>query len=430
MLDVLAKKWSARGRLDRLEVHGLTLVELRSSTQPLGKLLARTVASGSYNYSPLVAVEAHIDGKRRILHRPNLLDRVVLTVVARYLSVLSEPFLLPVLHSYRKGRSPWKAIATLRAYLQEHRARVPLTERGLFVLRRDVQKYGESIDTGPKSTLWQQLERILGSDPEPKRRRISERLVVEAIRQPVLGSDDIAVPLPRGVPTGSPIQPPCANLYLSSIDEYCSKVADGFYSRFGDDILFCHADATIAQQVSQEIDARLETLGLTSKQEKRRDLDFNGAGRSRDDLGVFRACNQIEYLGANIDFVGNSGLKYEKVRAFENALRQRFRHLATDIVDMDRDTRIRVLCETVRAALEPADPMSLSQAESLQHMVTQRSQLRDLDDRIALMVAELVAGRRGRRAFRTVPYRELRHCGLPSLVARRDRNPVPTNGEP
>lgn len=408
----------------------MTMGELRTSTRQLGKLLARTVASGDYRFSPLVAVEARIEGKSRTLYRPNLFDRVVLTVVARYLTMLSEPFFLPVLHSYRKGRSPWKAIAALRAYLQAHRDAVPLKQRGLFVLRRDVQKYGENIDTGPSSSIWGHIERIVCSDPELERRAIGERLIAEAIRQPVLRPDGSAAPLERGVPTGSPIQPPCANLYLSSLDQYCAEIAGGFYSRFGDDILFCHPDPNLVRQLSRHIDERLTALGLSSKQEKRLDLDFNGAGKRRADLGGFRACSQIEYLGASIDFEGNSGLKHAKLRDFELGLRQRLRRVSAAAVDLDRTAQIHLLCETVRTALEPSAPLSSRQAEALRTMVTQRSQLRDIDNRVALIVAELVAGRRGRRAFRSVPYAELRRCGLPSLVVLRDRRPAPRHREP
>jgi hypothetical protein len=428
VFDSLAKKWFARGRLDRLEVSGTNLAELRGHTRPLAKLLAKTVAADGYRFSPSVPVEALIEGKRRVLYQQNLLDRVVLTVVAKYLVVLSEPLLLPVLHSYRSGYSSWKAIGALIAYLHEHRSRLPLRERGLFVLRRDVRKYGERIDTGPGSPLWTMIGRAVRSDPDVNRRELGERLIAAAVRQPVVGPDGSVAPLGRGVPTGSPIQPPCANLYLSSVDERCASVEEGFYARFGDDILFCHPDPSVARQVSQDIDAQLESLGLESKLEKRLDLDFNGAGRKRFAGAGFRPCHRLTYLGAAIDFNGNLGLKPEKARIFERALRARLGHVAEALRDDDREARIQGLCEATRTALQPTDPLAVGAAQFLRYLGNDRAQLRDLDYRVALTVAELVAGCRGPRAFRAVSYRELRRKGLPSLVKSRERSRPSNNG--
>jgi hypothetical protein len=97
--------------------------------------------------------------------------------------------------------------------------------------------------------------------------------------------------------------------------------------------------------------------------------------------------------------------------------------MASANLDLAPIERTRLLCEAVRTLFNPTYPTALRQAEALRHMVTDRSQLRDLDYRVALIIAELVAGRRGPRAFRIVAYAELRRCGLPSLAAQRDRKP-------
>jgi retron-type reverse transcriptase len=421
VLDSLDRNWSARGRVDRLEVAGVTMVDLRGRTKPLSKLLAETVAAGKYEFSPLKAVTAHIEGKQRTLFRPTLLDRVVLTLTARYLVAISESFLSPTVHSYRKGHSPWKAIDAFSGYLQRHHAKVPTKARGLFVLHRDIRKYGESIPIHADSPLWSVLKAVAVADSDGARRALGMQLVTAAILQPIQSPNgEICIPT-HGIPTGSPIQPPCANLYLSAIDAACSSIAGGFYSRFGDDILFCHPDEEVASDTSQQIDTLLTKLGLTSKPEKRIDLDFNGAGRKRSLHTQFRPSQSVEYLGAAIDFSGRVGLKLEKARRLERDLRFRLRHVARELATFERDVKAEELCGAVRTALRSNDVLALGAADFLSHRATNRSQLRDLDYRIGLVVAECASGHHGPRAFRHVTFRTLRRMGLPSLVAQRNR---------
>ncbi|HEY5954934.1 MAG TPA: reverse transcriptase domain-containing protein [Polyangiaceae bacterium] len=422
ILARLAKRWAARGRIDSLSIDGLTLADLRCRRQQLAKLLAKTVVAGAYRFSALTACEALIDGKPRTLYRANLLDRVVQTAVARYLAAVSEAQLLPVLHSYRKGRSPFTAIESLIRYLRRHRSDVPLEQRGIFVLRLDIKRYGENIDTGRSSPLWSLIDNVLESDSDARHRRIARDMLSATIRQPIDGQDGTSQPLARGIPTGSPIQTPCANLYLLPVDAYCSSIEGAFYARFGDDILFGHADLAVVSRVSRELEARLIDLGLTVNAEKRVKLDFNGAGRRRTSDAAFRPCQRLTYLGASIDFHGYVTLKPEKLRDLVRSLRERVRQASRMLAGADADERADALCEMLQSALSPSDINAVPMAEFLHSRASCRAELRDLDFRIALLVAEALTGRRGPRAFRKLSYRALRQRGLPSLAMARDRH--------
>ena len=421
VLDAVAKKWAARGRLELLEVSGLTLAQLRSRGEPLARVLASTVSKGNYRFHPLVPIVARIEGKLRTLYRPNLLDFLVLAVAAKYLTAVSEPHLSPALHSYRKGRSPWKAIRLLGEHLHEHAAAVPLKARGLYVLRRDIEKYGESISNSPDSSLFAQLDRVLATDTNPHQRAVARALLRAAICQPVARSDGTVAPLARGVPTGSPVQPPCGNLYLAGVDETLSRVRGAFYARFGDDILFAHPDSGVCQEMSTKLAEQIADLELHLNLQKQRDFFWNRAGRPSINDVTFRPTAQVEYLGASVNFNGRIGPKREKARALQRQLSQRLRHVSETAGDIDRTTLVGLLCSAVAHALEPTDPLALSGADLLRHTASDRSQLKDLDYRIALLVAELVTHRRGPRAFRELSYRELRRLGLPSLVMARHR---------
>ena len=421
VLDAVAKKWAARGRLEHLEVSGITLAQLRSRSWPLARLLARTVAKGEYRFSPLVPIVARVQGKLRTLYRPNLLDFLVLAVAAKYLTAVSEPHLSPTLHSYRKGHSPWKAIRLLEEYLDEHARTVPLKSRGLYVLRRDIERYGESIGNSHDSALFAQLDRVLVTDTDARQRAMARELLRAAIRQPVAQSDGTVSPLARGIPTGSPIQPPCGNLYLAGVDETLSSVEGAFYARFGDDILFAHPDARVSEDLSAKLAEQVTALELHFNFKKQQDFYWTRAARPGVDGTGFRPTAQVEYLGASVNFDGHIGPKREKARALQRQLSQRLGHVTRAAGDIDRSTLVGLLCSAVSRALEPTDPLALPGANLLRNTASDRSQLKDLDYRIALLVAELVTGQRGPRAFRGLGYREMRKRGLPSLVVARQR---------
>ena len=82
----------------------------------------------------------------------------------------------------------------------------------------------------------------------------------------------------------------------------------------------------------------------------------------------------------------------------------------------------RAVCAAVNHALRPRTGIAEQRsANLLRAVVTDREQLRQLDHRIAGIVASAVTGRRGPRAFRDVPYRRLRDdWGLRSLVVARN----------
>jgi hypothetical protein len=421
VLEGLAKKWAKRGRLDRLAIGELTLVELRSRAEELSRLLAKVVSHGEYELSPLVPRRGRFEGKNRVIYRPNLLDAVVLTVLARYLSAASEAELAPTLHSYRAGHSTWLALEQLADFLGVYRAAVTVRERGLFVMRRDVAKYGDSIPTDDGSPLVLAVDRVLARDVDERRRATIGALVHAALVHPVRWDDGSVAPLLRGIPTGSPIQPPLLNLYLSPVDVELSSVPGGFYSRFGDDVLFLHPDPEEVLRVSRRFDSALAERGLVSNATKRQDLYFNGAGRPPTTVSGFRPTQSLEYLGAQVSFSGRLGLKCEHFQRLLRALRERLLNQARLCIGLGREERLRFLCIATRRALDPKDALALPNADRLHSALNDRSQMRDFDYRVASCIAEVIDGRRGVRAFRTVPIELQRSFGAYSVEAERRR---------
>lgn len=418
-IERLRRVYARVRRLDSLAYGDFTLADLGLRQEQLARQLALRVSSGAYAFGPVRMRAALIGGKQRMLGRSNLLDTIVLGVLARALAELVEPSLSTRVYSYRPGRSSWEAVSDLRRYLVEHRTRLPARERGLYVLHRDVTGYGDSIPVDEGSALWSELSSAL------ERASIAPDHVVARLARTAFTPTlelDAGLPGPRpGVPTGSPVQTVACNLYLSAVDRLAESVPGAFYARYGDDMLFCHPDAGVAQDMATHMDATVERLRLRMKPEKRRTHYLTGPGRASPLWPESRATSRLDYLGFRLSLSGDVSLKAEKSRRLLRELGLRARCAAAaapgDAVD---EARTRIVCSAVARALDPGSPLGDPAAAVLRYVVSDRAHLRELDYAIALSVAEALSGKRGPRAFRWAPYRMLREHGLPSLVAARN----------
>jgi hypothetical protein len=397
---------------------GLELRELGPSSRALlAKELAKTVVSGDYRFSPSVARTAHIGGKARVLYRASITDAAVVGVVAKALRRLVEPLLSRSVYSYRRGRSSLEAVRDFSTFLREHaKTRPDPRQRGLYVMRRDVARYGESIPVHDASPLWPQLAAVFAhwniAEQEP--------LVVltRAAVRPLIAGDDGGHYLERGVPTGSSIQPVICNLYLSALDRKLAASDGGFYARFGDDILFAHADAEAAASARSAAESIVTAHELAFKAEKSKDVYFNAAGRRS---AGFAGTAFIEYLGLRLSFAGAVGLPTPKARRLLRELTRRFDNGVRLAGDVAMPEALEMLCGIAKTSLDLRSPLAQKLVPILAHAVDDRGQLRHLDYLLALALAQRLSRHRGVRAFRKVPYAALRRAGLPSLLRVRNQ---------
>jgi len=388
----------------------------------LARRLAREVARGDYRFEPIVPHAALLHGKLRTLYRARVLDDVVRTALADILADVLESFLSPHVFAYRRGRSSWSAIHALsnhlRAYAQDHPD--PRT-RGIYVLRRDIQGYGESIPCGRDSQLWSLLAEALaiaGTSAGP-----AQLAWLRGALRPPLAAPDSAgtVHTPeRGIPTGSALQPAACNLYLTPLDRLIESIPGAFYARYGDDVVFAVDDARLAIQVQRVMDESITSLGLTPSPTKSAAYYLTSAGRASRDAPIFAAAQSIAYLGVSIEARGGVRLRPDRARTLLREVSLRLRQSMPLLAALAPRERARGLCAIVNAALDPAHPGACASAGVLCHAVDDRPALQDLDNKLALLVARQLAARSGVRAFRSHPPRELRALGLLSLVERRN----------
>jgi hypothetical protein len=386
--------------------------------------LAAEVGAGAYAFSPLTPRRAVLGGKERTLYRAGALDSIVHAALARVLQAQIEPGLGDEVHSYRSGRSQWSACRALCAYLHEHaRARVDPRTRGVFVVRRDIERYGESIRVDAGSPLWPLLD--AGLDAERAGYRGDLRAFVRAALRPPVRSATLA-PLAVGIPTGLPTQPVVANLYLVALDSALAAWPGGFYARYGDDLLFAHPDRDAAEKAAQRIDEQLAQLGLALNASKSRALWLTRTGGPHPRAPTCDAAQRVPYLGFDVGFEG-ARLRADKRRALWLSLRARLDNTSRLLARADERTRADALCAAARAALDRRSALADRYAGWLDVEIVSLEDLKQLDHMLALAVAERVSSQRGVRAFRACPPARLyREHGLPSLVraftaARRAR---------
>mgnify|MGYP001248769956 FL=1 len=388
----------------------------------LSRRLAALVKKGEYRLSPMVRYRINVDDKVRILYRQAPLDIIVSRVLFRIVTDRMASFLSDRVFSYRKGMSGISAIAQLHRFVVAHIAARPDRQtRGLYVLKRDISLYSESIATDPSSRLWSLLEEVFRRDQSFSRQHFFWTLLQAIMRPRIVDEDGEEKLLEIGVPSGTTLQTVACNLYLNDLDRRLEGIDGGFYARYGDDFIFVHPDWEVARQVAGLIDEQVATLRLSMKPAKVKNQYFTGPGRPSSEWREAIPSSVIEYLGYRLSFGGSVGLKKDKARRLQQDIRARLSATLKLLRDEPREVRLQAACDAVNAALDPHSPLCQRNAAMLAFIINDRRQLRHLDYLIALEVARAASGVKGVRAFRQVPYRELRgHYGLHSLVHARN----------
>jgi len=417
-IDLMHARYVGTARIHELTHDGVAFAQVVQDRAAVARMLARTVGRGRYRPSPARVRTVTLD-KPRDLYRFEALDFIVHGAVGQLLTELVEPRLSSSVHSYRRRASPAGALGRFADFVRAHRAAVREPRaRGLYLLRGDVQKYIESVPLDARSPLWPELRALTGlaaDDPHWQ--------LVEQIARPEVYEDEEerALFVRRvGLPMGSPSVTALLNLYLMPLDAALDGLG-GFYARFGDDLLFAHADAEQARAAVRAIDEVLGARGLRMNAGKQRTLFFNGAARPSPAWPEAEGAAEVRFLGASVAFDGTIRLPHDKWRELVRELRRRLGRCRALLAEAPLDERAQAMCSVVNETLDPRSTLAHRHAPLLRSVVNDRKQLAELDYRTARLVAEMLTGDRSPRAFRRVPWRRMRSdFGLQSLVALRN----------
>ena len=415
-IERLHQRYLMTSRLYELRQSDVSLASIVMNRGRVARLLAKEVADGTYQLEPGELRTIRARHKLREVFACRITDLIVHGVVADIVSEAVTPLLSPRVFSYRKGLSWLNPIAELAAFIRaERRRHQDPRKRGVYVLRRDVDSYTDSIPTRPGSPLWPMLEAELGSPLHP--------LVEQVIRVEMTVPGGGVVCRVRGLPMGQPIASIVANLYLRPMDAVFEEVAGGFYARYGDDFLFAHADPDVARDAARASDEQLAALELTVNVKKRRTLYLTPPGRASADWPEATGTSWVPFLGTRISADGTIGLDPPKVRGLLREIERRVATTVRTLNGADLERAGRTVCSVVNRALDPRSALTQQRsALALRRVVTDRNQLEQLDYWIARAVLRALSGRRDARVFREIPYRKLRRdWELVSLVAARNR---------
>jgi hypothetical protein len=419
----------ARGpRIARLVQDGLRLQRILEQPGRTSALLARTLADGSFLPSPVTLRRARIGGRERQLAGLAPLDLVVHAVIAEALAQRLEPRLSPNLFSYRRGRSSWTALRALARGVSRHRGQhADPRQRGLFVLRADVQDFTDSWPIGDDAPLWPELQRLTGLPVDGVHWRMLRRLLVPPIAATTattttaIESTTATTPPSerRGVLFGAPTTNVLANLYLAPLDDELATTAGMLYARFGDDVFCAHPDLDVLRGAQATLDRIVAARGLRINRAKVRLLFWNGAGRRSAAAPQIQGAREVAFVGGTLCFAGGVALSPRKWSLFLTDMHQRVRRTAALLPGAAAPDLVRALIDVVNQALSSQSPLATTYAPLLADLVSDRHQLQQVDWFLALWIAEAATGRRGVRALRDLPYRRLRALGLRSLVVVR-----------
>ena len=132
---------------------------LRNHERVVDAIVA-SIGARDFALGPHRETTIRMGGKARAVFIPSWPDRILLMVMASVIAERSEPLLSPRVFSFRKGRGAAAALHELAGFLRTGPRAAPC-----FVLRRDIDSYGDSI---PRAAALATLARLPGFAQSPR----------------------------------------------------------------------------------------------------------------------------------------------------------------------------------------------------------------------------------------------------------------------
>jgi hypothetical protein len=423
-LAKLHAKHAQSWRMYQLKQDEVTLASLVSNESQFAKVMARTVAKENYQLRHAELKTVTVNNKERELFAFQLTDYILHGVVADLILEIMQPHFSPRLYSYLKGKNWWHAVQDFTDYIRSYRKQVrDPRQRGLYVLRRDIKSYTDTIPVGNQSPVWKQLQQLFHLDSIGYEQRLWN-LVQKILRPEVITEKGNLFTKLQGIPTGSPISTTLFNLYLHPLDVTLDQIPGAFYARYSDDLLFAHPDYKVVTFAKTKMDELLHRLILQTNPEKEKSLYFNQAGRASENYPAVKPTNMIAFLGCSIYFDGTVSLKDQKIRQLLSDLRHRAKATikSSDWQAYDETKRGKFICKIINTALNPNSLFPNKYANFLRKIITSRPQLKHIDYLIAKLVLEIVTGNKSARSFQKITYKTIRQeWGLISLYHTRNK---------
>lgn len=245
--------WSAYKKVRKNKgapgVDGVTVFRLKAHMEKYYQPLKQKLKDGTYQPQPVKRVSIpKIDGSKRYLGIPCVLDRVVQQAILQVIEPIIDPHFSDNSYGFRKGRSAHQAIKKAEGYYREGYK---------VVVDCDLKSY---FDTIHHQRIRGYLEYFISD-------KTVLRLIWKFLRSGILDKD-IYIETTKGAPQGGPLSPILANVYLNMLDRELEKRGHRFI-RYADDFVIYVKSRRAAERVMEGVTDFLEKdLQLTINQEK------------------------------------------------------------------------------------------------------------------------------------------------------------------
>lgn len=217
--------------------------------------LADELGHGRFVGGDLVELQIpKADGTHRVLHMPQVIDRIVERALLRGLNPLVDPHLGCSAYGYRPGLGVIDAVQAV----------AELRDEGCgWALRADVHDCFPSID------VTRVLHQLSAFVDDPRVLQLVEHLLARCAIS--FGKGRHVVP---GLPQGSPLSPLFSNLVLTSLDDAMRRAGLPMI-RYADDFVVPTTSRAAAQGALQTARAAVKELAMTLSEDKTGIMSFD-----------------------------------------------------------------------------------------------------------------------------------------------------------
>lgn len=380
-IDVLEIR--SMNQRQHLEQDGVNFFNFYFDKITIAKRIAKTVKTGCYQFTSVCA-------KKSGEHEYCITDRIVQLVIARVLLECCEKLTTPQV----KGELSHKNILTLTkscsSFLKQWQTTSSVTS-GLFVWRGIIHDYPSCISVGAGSSLWDNLAEILCLHrPMEKIESLLWVLLQNAIR-PVLLTDELAPFQTLTLANKNQfLDAAMDQIYLYHFDRYLSTLPGAFYMRCSGEFIFLHPDLEVIIAASSKALTILQQLNLMPSYQ---DISLN----------YFIGQPNVQWLNSGIKIVHSIRffdfwINYDGSLAIEKKITSRLlrgltkRAVATKnlLGNINQNELGKAICTTFNRIFAHDELLAGLKFQQILN-TSDKKQLKELDDKIATIVAETVA---------------------------------------
>ncbi len=381
--------------------------------------LFQSYQKGDFHFSHLDKKLVRVGSKNRWIFQYPLPDLILHYCVADYIKLKTEHLYIENLFSYRKGKNSVQALQLVNNYIRQHKNKTSDKKLwGLFVIRKDISQFSDSIESDEESMLYKMLL------PYISELNAKDLETVKSCLNPACKSNlepDQFKKLGH-LPMGSPIVGFLTNFYLNKMDNYLSQNKNDLYIRFGDDILYITSYAINSTNSDNYINTFCKNKGLNFNVKKTYNTYLTSAGVPIKGANETRRSTYFEYLGMKINFNTGIELTSEKYKNIFNEVRSILKNYKNNIElkksdPIAEEIHIKNIVNEFNQLLTLNSDKSLLYLDKVLKLISDHRILKKMDHDIAF---EILAGKYGKRSyknFRNSEYQKLRkNYKLQSIV--------------